>query len=79
MKQNPAVTAILKSRAEDRLTRPEAAAHLGVTTQTLATWACVGRYALPYTKVGSKVYYRRSDCDAWLAMRTVDGNGGRHE
>ena len=75
MIQNPSVPAILKSRIEDRFTRSEAASYLGVTKQTLAVWACVGRYALPFIKVGRKVFYRRTDCDAWLAKRTIQGGG----
>jgi excisionase family DNA binding protein len=53
------------------LTRPEAAQYLGVTEQTLAVWACVKRYNLPYVKVGRLVKYRLTDLDAFLASRTV--------
>lgn len=55
----------------DLLTRQQAAEILGVCEQTLATWACVGRYGLPMVKVGSRVRYRRRDLDAWLDRRTV--------
>ena len=75
MKHNPAFAAFLKAQTEDRMTRSDAAQYLGVTEQTLAVWACVGRYDLPYTRVGRKVYYRKSDCDAWLNKRTVRGQG----
>ena len=53
------------------LSRPEAAAYLGVREQTLAVWNCTGRYALPVIKVGRSVRYRRSDLDRWLESRTV--------
>jgi len=43
----------------------EAAKYLGVSTETLNVWRCVGRYNLPYVKVGSRVRYRKSDLDAW--------------
>ncbi|MGH8729962.1 MAG: helix-turn-helix domain-containing protein [Burkholderiales bacterium] len=53
------------------LTRPQAAAFLGVSERTLAIWACVKRYGLPYIRVGRLVRYRRSDLEAFLAARTV--------
>jgi excisionase family DNA binding protein len=53
------------------LTRLEAAQYLGVTEQTLAVWACVKRYNLPYVKVGRLVKYRLTDLEAFLARRTV--------
>ncbi|SRR6266540_352846 len=67
-----------KMEQQNELLRTEAAAqHLGVSQTTLTTWRCVKRYALPYLKVGSKVYYRRSDLDQWLESRTVRGGGRR--
>jgi excisionase family DNA binding protein len=48
-----------------------AAAYLGVTPGTLAVWRSTRRYNIPYVKVGSLVYYRRSELDEWLARRTV--------
>ena len=51
------------------LTRKEAAVFLGVTPETLAVWACEGRYALPYIKVGRLAKYRRSDLEKWLRAR----------
>ncbi len=56
---------------DDRLTRREAAEYLGVSPGTLAVWAATGRYPLPFVRVGSRVYYRRSDLDAFIASRTV--------
>ena len=53
------------------LTRKEAAAYLGVTTQTLAIWKCTGRYRLPVVKVGRLAKYRKSDLDAFIESRTV--------
>ena len=52
------------------LTRPEAAALLGVSTNTLAVWHCTGRYKIPVVKVGRSVRYRASDLYAWLESRT---------
>ncbi len=64
---------------EELLTREEAATYLGLRPQTLATWTCEGRYNLPFIKVGRSVRYRRSDLDAWLASRTINGGGAREE
>ncbi len=51
----------------ERLTRAEAAAYLGVNTQTLANWACTGKVEIPHYKVGRKVIYMKSDLDGYLA------------
>ena len=53
------------------LTRDQAANYLGVTPQTLAVWACTGRYNLLFVKVGRLVKYRKDDLDAFVAKRTV--------
>jgi len=58
----------------DLMSRPEAAAYLGVAEQTLAVWKCNGRYGLPYVKVGSLVRYRKADLDAFIARRTAGGS-----
>ena len=55
----------------DLLTREQAAEFLGVAPNTLAIWACEGRYDLPMVKVGRLVRYRRSDLVAWLESRTL--------
>jgi len=52
------------------LTTDEAAAYLGVTRHSLEVWRCVGRYSIPYIKVGRLVKYRKADLDAFLAART---------
>lgn len=49
-----------------KLTRREAAEHLGVNVQTLANWAHTGRVKIPFHKVGRKVIYFKSDLDAYL-------------
>ena len=51
----------------ERLTRAEAAAYLGVNTQTLANWAHTGKVGIPHHKVGRKVIYMKSDLDSYLA------------
>lgn len=57
--------------ASDLLTREQAADYLGITPRTLAVWACVKRYNLPYVKVGRLVKYRRADLDAFIEHRTI--------
>lgn len=51
----------------ERLTRAEAAAYLGVNSQTLANWAHTGKVEIPHHKVGRKVIYMMSDLDSYLA------------
>jgi excisionase family DNA binding protein len=67
---NDVVSKLFKNQS-NLLTREEAAEYLGVTSRTLAVWACVKRYNLPYVKVGRLVKYRRSDLDNFIARRTV--------
>jgi len=55
------------------LTTAQSAAYLGVTPRTLEVWRCVGRYGIPYIKVGRLVKYRKADLDAFLAARTLSG------
>lgn len=62
---------LINSQSE-LLTREQAAEYLGVTPQTLAIWACVKRYNLPYVKIGRLVKYRLPDLDAFIARRTIE-------
>ena len=57
---------LVESNNSKRLTRNEAAAHLGVNAQTLANWAHTGRVKIPFHKVGRKVIYFKADLDAFL-------------
>ena len=59
--------------ATDDIIRPHLAAQiLGVSPNTLAAWRSNNRHdpPLPYVKVGSRVFYRRSDIEWWLKVRT---------
>lgn len=58
-------------KKHELLTRQEAAEYLGITSRTLAVWACVKRYNLPYVKIGRLVKYRRSDLDIFIKKRTI--------
>ncbi len=74
MQTQSAVSAILKNQLTDPLlTPPEAAAYIGVTENTLSVWRCVGRYNIPFIKVGRLVKYRKSALDTFLDMRTHGG------
>lgn len=57
--------------AHEMLTRPEAAAYLGVKVPTLAAWKSTGRYGLPCVKVGRLVKYRRADLDEFIRRNTT--------
>lgn len=59
-------------KTSELLTREQAANYLGITSSTLAVWASVKRYNLPYVKVGRLVKYRRADLDAFISRRTVE-------
>lgn len=48
------------------MSRKEAAAYLGLATQTLATWASTKRHNLPYTRIGRLAKYRKADLDAFI-------------
>jgi excisionase family DNA binding protein len=76
MRTHSALSAVLKAQCNDPLfSPPEAAAYIGVTENTLSVWRCVGRYNIPYIKVGRLVKYRKSALDAFLDSRTQGGEG----
>ena len=60
-----------ESSPKKLLSRPEAAAFLGIAEGTLAVWASTKRYSLPYIKVGRLVKYRLSDLEKFLEDRRV--------
>ncbi len=69
---NPPATSEQKSEAASSLVDEKRAAEiLGVTPQTLAVWRCVGRYPLPYVKIGRCVRYRVEDLEAFVESRRV--------
>ena len=69
-----AVTRLLEEREdrEDWLTNEDAMRLLDRSRSTLARWRADG--LLPYSKVGSAVYYRRSDVEELLEKGR--GKGG---
>jgi excisionase family DNA binding protein len=63
----------MNEMSHDRLSADEAAEYLGLKYQTLAAWRSNKRHQIPFIKIGSLVFYRRSDLDAWLESRRVVG------
>jgi hypothetical protein len=53
------------------LCRKAAAHYLGMAPQTLAAWACTGRYSLPHYKIGRRVFYKRTDLDVFIEQNRV--------
>ncbi len=62
---------MLLAVSSDLLTRAQAAEYLGVKVQTLAAWACAGRYNLPMVRIGRLVKYRKRDLDEFIERQTV--------
>ena len=61
---------VSKSNSDPLLDSIEAAAYIGVSPASLAVWRSVKRYPLSFVKIGSRVKYRKSDLDAFIASRT---------
>lgn len=53
------------------LTREQAANYLGITTSTLAVWACTKRYDLAFVKIGRLCKYRIQDLDSFISRNIV--------
>jgi excisionase family DNA binding protein len=60
----------------DRMTGPEAAAYLGISTSTLEKMRCEGR-GPRYLKLGRRCFYRRSDLDQYLSAAVVETTDSR--
>lgn len=65
----PSLSEIVQ-RNRDLLDEKAAAAFLDVKPGSLSVWRSVGRYAIPFIKIGRKVRYRHSDLENWLESRT---------
>ena len=57
---------------EDRMTRSQAAAYIGLSPATLATDATRKQLGIPFYRLGNRVFYRKSDLDVWLETRRVE-------
>ncbi len=49
---------------------------IDIKPETLARWACTGRYKLPLIKLGRIVRYDRADLDALIEAHKVCPGGG---
>ncbi len=58
---------------DERMLRAQAASYLGVSSQFLEGDVVSNRHKIPYIKVGRKVFYLKSDLDAWVKSRKVGG------
>lgn len=61
-------------KLDELLDRKAVAAMLGISTATLKTWVCERKGPSFYkmgTRRGSRVYYQRSDVEAWLNRQAV--------
>jgi excisionase family DNA binding protein len=58
--------------ANERRSRKEAAEYLGVSIEFLEVDVTNKRHKIPYIKVGTKVFYLKSDLDTWLMSRKVE-------
>ena len=56
----------------ERKSRPEAASYLGVSIEFLEVDVVNKRHKIPYIKIGSKVFYLKSDLDNWILSRKVE-------
>ena len=59
-------------KSEQKFTREEAAAYLGVSPSTLANWACTKKFVIPYYRAGRSVKYKKSDLDAFIESGLVE-------
>ena len=48
------------------LSNEEAAAYLGIKTNTLTIWRTTKRFEIPYIQIGRKIRYKKSDLDKFL-------------
>jgi excisionase family DNA binding protein len=70
MKAQNRPQSIIGEQSDPLYDNAQAAAYLGLAENTLSVWRCVGRYDIPFIKVGRLVRYRKSALDAFLERRT---------
>lgn len=57
------------------LTATEASQRLRITYGSLAVWRCTHRKALPFVKVGRKIFYRAQDIEDFITANLHPGDG----
>jgi hypothetical protein len=55
----------------------EAARRLGITYGGLAVWRCKQRKALPFVRIGRKIFYRASDIEKFITDNMHPGDGSQ--
>jgi predicted site-specific integrase-resolvase len=65
------------AKKPELLRNAPAADFIGVTPKTLEEWRRLGRYQIPYIRVGGLIKYDVDDLLAWLASRKVRPGVGR--
>ena len=55
----------------DRMNQIEAARYLKMSPSTLPGWRGDGK-GPPYTKLGGRILYSKTDLDTWVASQRVD-------
>ena len=74
LKDSNRVSSAVAGAGIRKLLDPKAAAEiLGVTPETLAVWRSTRRYALRYTRIGRKIFYRPQDLEAFIEIRSATG------
>lgn len=58
----------------ERMDVHTAAAYLGISPQFLRSNVVTKRHAIPRIKVGNRVFYLKSDLDAYLMSQRVEGS-----
>jgi len=66
------ITKTQPASPEALLTTQEAAAMLGLSPGTLEVWRCLGRYNVPYIRLGRAIRYDRAALQQWIASRAVN-------
>ena len=57
---------------DDLWNTKKSADYLNMKENTLNVWRCTGRYRIPYIKIGTRVFYKKVDLDAWLESRRCE-------
>jgi hypothetical protein len=55
-----------RQQADSLVTPATAANRLGLSPATLANWRVSGTSGLPFVRVGSRIFYRQTDIDAFI-------------
>lgn len=65
------------SEAEHLLSPAKASQQIGVSQKTLANWRCSGTSGLKFTRIGSRIFYRQSDLNAFVYGQRRDSTSER--